>query len=486
VSVRRVRFALVAAAVLTALAILTVLTPGAVAVDLPSSGAGASTGQLAIEVVDADSDAPLAMRARITPHALLRDERVLTARTGKVDSALPAGAYRVTLTHGPEWSIVAREVEVRPGVVTPLRVALAREVDARAYTACDLHVHTAESPDSNLQLTERIDTLLAEDVQFAVLTDHNRVTGAVEALAGAGIASLPGVEVTTWAPELGHFNVFPRVTPPRYKQTRADTLLRELRQSADSFVQVNHPRLEGHIGYFELAAFERRRGRGSPAFPLSFDGLEVWNGYDLAAPTRRDEVFRDWLAMVARGQRITATGNSDSHRAGLLPYVGYPRTYVRVPRERAQLPGKVLAALKHGRAFVTNGPILDFKVDGRGPGDTLALGRSTRSLRVHVEVRAPAWMALRELELWLGETLVRRVPLAEPESVASGGLFASLGGVFDRPARGHRQRVSVDLPWHEQRSLVVTVRGAASMKPLVGRAQVTPYAFTNPLWIARR
>jgi predicted metal-dependent phosphoesterase TrpH len=347
-------------------------------------------------------------------------------------------------------------------------VELTREVDARAYTGCDFHVHTAESPDSNLDLARRIDTLLAEDVQFAVLTDHNRVTDAVAALARVGIAALPGVEVTTWNPELGHFNVFPRASAPRYQHARAHALLRELRQSADSFVQINHPRLEGHIGYFELAEFQRATGKGAREFPLSFDGIEVWNGYDLAAPGRRDEVFRDWLAMVARGQHITATGNSDSHRAGLAPYVGYPRTYVHVPRDKAHLPGKVLAALKHGRAFVTNGPILDVRLRGKGPGDTVSLAQNEHTLSVRVEVSAPAWMELEEVELWLGEKRVATLPL-----------------VASALARSARQTVSTQLTVHEQKSLVATVRGASSMKPLLGRSQVAPYAFSNPVWLAR-
>jgi predicted metal-dependent phosphoesterase TrpH len=447
------------------LSVLTVLTTGAVAVDAPES-AEDGKGQLSIEAVDRDTGAALAVRVRITPRALLQDDRVWVNRRGRFEARLASGSYKVSVTHGPEWSVVERDVVITGGATARLRAELSHEVDARAFTGCDLHVHTAESPDSNLDLAARIDTLLAEDVHFAVLTDHNRVTDAVAALAEQGIAALPGVEVTTWNPELGHFNVFPTRRAPRYQHTDAQGLLHELRKDADSFVQVNHPRLEGHIGYFDLARFDRATGKGASAFPLSFDGIEVWNGYDLAAPGRRDEVFRDWLAMVARGQHITATGNSDSHKAGLAPFVGYPRTYVHVPRDKAHLPGKVLSALKHGRAFVTNGPILDLHVRGKGPGDTVSLVHGEHSLPVRVDVQAPVWMQLVEVELWLGEELVTTLSLAGR-------------------AEASKHSVSTNLAVDDQRSLVVTVRGAASMKPLIGRSLVTPYAFSNPVWLTR-
>lgn len=445
------------------------MTPGAVAVDLPAGAVvdDEQVAELRIEVVDAETGGPLAARARIAPTRPWRTDRVLIDRFGQLRATLAAGAYRVSISHGPEWSVAEQDVQLAPGQSAQLRARLTRDVDASAYTSCDLHVHSAASPDSNLSLAERVSTLLAEDVQFAVLTDHNAVTDAVRALAAVGITSLPGVEVTTWAPELGHFNVFPRKSAPRFRHPTPQRLLRELQREPDSFVQINHPRLEGHIGYFELAEFERARGQGSREFPLNFDGIEVWNGYDLAQPARRDEVFHDWLALVARGQHITATGNSDSHKAGLAPYVGYPRTYVQVPRAH-RTPEKVLAALKQGRAFVTNGPILSLSVRGKAPGDTLHLARGEQTVSVHVEVRAPAWMDLTQVELWLGKSRVLVQTLA-----------------LTRSLRSARASVQVELPVEAQRSLVATVRGAASMKPLLGRAQITPYAFTNPVWIVR-
>ena len=449
------------------------LTSDAVAVHaaiepMPARESDAGRGELFVEARDADTMQPLAVRVRITPRAPFGDEQVRVSGDGRVRTELPAGSYRVYATHGPAYAIAEAPAEVRGGARTTLRVRLAREVTLEGYTACDLHVHTAESPDSDLPLPARIASLRAEDVQFAVITDHNRVTDATRALADAGIGSLPGVEVTTWDPEFGHFNVFPRTTAPRYRKTSAHELLRALRAEPETFVQVNHPRLEHHIGYLALAGFDRARVTPR-ALSLAFDALEVWNGYDLGAAHRRDEVFADWLALIARGHRISATGGSDSHREGRAPVAGYPRTYARVPRHEARDGKRVLAALKRGQSFVSNGPLIDLRVRGRGPGDTLLLGASERSVQVDVEVDAPRWMALTEVALWAGERRIARagLPALPPE------------------ARSRRARVSLRAPIGLASSLLATVSGDVSMKPLLGRTGVTPHAFTSPIWIER-
>jgi len=427
---------------------------------------GADKGDLSVEAIDASSGSPLAVRVRVVPRSPLRDEQVLVARDGTVHQALDSGGYRVLVTHGPEWSVSEHEVEVAPERPVRLRAALSRLVDGRHLTACELHVHTRESPDSEIALEERIDSLLAEDVHFVVLTDHNVVTQGREALAAAGIGSLPGVEVTTWDPEFGHFNVFPRSHAPRYKRTSSLELLREVRSELESFIQINHPRLEPHIGYFSLSGYVRALGRTKAGEPLSFDAVEVWNGYDLSSPRRRDEIFLDWLALAARGQRISATGGSDAHATSRAPYVGYPRTYVSVPRLRAGQPQEVLAALKQGRSFVTNGPLLAVDVLGKGPGDLLRVTSPEQTLTVRVQLDSPAWMGPFALEIWLGEQRVVAQALAAPPP----------------GERTQRTTARFELMVGEARSLVVAARGEASMQALLAR-DARPYAFTNPIWI---
>jgi hypothetical protein len=451
-----------------ATASVALLSAGAIKEDRArASRRGEPNGTLDVESVN-ERGAALTTHVRVRPARLFGDEQSQLARAGRARFALPEGTYDIVVSHGPEWSLFTRRIEIAGGERTSLTALLRREVYADDLTACDLHVHTDHSPDGTLGPDQRAVSLAAEDVDFAVITDHNRVTDLAPQLAGSARSSLPGVEVTTWAPEFGHFNVFPRRSAPRFRGTSAGALLDELRAEPGGFVQINHPRLEDHIGYFALTDLTQLGTRAAPLPALleGADAIEVWNGYDLGRPARRDEVFRDWQALLARGLRITATGNSDSH--GLhAPFVGYPRTVVQLPRSEARDPQRVLAALKAGRSFVTSGPALRVAVEGKAPGQSVSLPSAARSVSLHVEVETPSWMDVSELEVHVA---------------GQRALSAAL------PARdgGGTQRVSVQVPIAHAplAALVVVVRGAPAMKQFFAKS-VEPYAFSNPVWLRR-
>jgi predicted metal-dependent phosphoesterase TrpH len=440
------------------------VSEGAAAIDgLLARGAlriESETAGLSIRAFDAATRAPLAVRARVVPRRLLAEATVHADAHGRLELTLAPGEYELVVSHGPEWTLHEETLSLPRGAARRRDVFLSRAVRAERWSACDLHVHSEHSSDADLSLAARAASLKAEDVHFAVLTDHNTVTrNAVEQLAQVGIGSLPGVEVTTWEPEFGHFNVFPAQRAPKYRHTHEAELLSALRREPDVFVQINHPRLEDHIGYFALRAREQNKPKRLP-----FDGLEVWNGYDLTRPERRDALFREWLGLLARGQRIVATGGSDSHHAR-LPIAGYPRTYVDVPRAAAGDGKRVLAALRAGRSFVSSGPILELSAAGLTPGDSLSLRAVQTHIPVDVRVDAPAWMDLTAVELWLDQ---RRVAVAE---------------LRDESARG--TPIHFDLPVAHQHGLVAVVRGERGMRAMFGRDSAKPYAFTNPIWLRR-
>ena len=67
--------------------------------------------------------------------------------------------------------------------------------------------------------------------------------------------------------------------------------------------------------------------------------------------------------------------------------VGYDRVYVRLGDKRFDYPG-FMDALKQGRSFSTNGPILEVDVDGRyGPGDRIDV-RSGHEYRFRARARS--------------------------------------------------------------------------------------------------
>jgi len=104
------------------------------------------------------------------------------------------------------------------------------------------------------------------------------------------------------------------------------------------------------------------------------------------------------------GFRLAASAGTAS---GVKPTpLGYDRVYV-------YLPGKFsyqdwFRALKAGRSFATNGPMLFLTVNGRNPGDTIQIpaggGSPVKPLSVHAEVRSANELDRLEI-VWKGKVV---------------------------------------------------------------------------------
>ncbi len=253
--------------------------------------------------------------------------------TGRIE--LPPGRYAWTLSHGIEYALVEKEVTITREQGQTLRAVLQRRVETPGWIACDFHVHAEPSPDSRVTLEDRVRSLIAEGVEFAVATDHNHVTDYRPSIMGLGmndqLASAVGVEMTTvrW----GHFNAYPYdkslPAPPTTDVDPTEIFAFVREHAPKALVQINHPRMGG-IGYFNQSQFESSSVTAkAPGFSPDFDVIEVVNGFDLAQAELLDRNLLEWFALLNAGKRYTAVGNSDSHRLG-SEWVGYPRTYVRV------------------------------------------------------------------------------------------------------------------------------------------------------------
>jgi hypothetical protein len=478
-----------------------------IALDIPQGG------RIRITARDAETGRRIPARARIvgergspTPtlgpdwSASGAGDAVILA-LGEVVVPVPTGRYRVIVTHGPEWSLHEESVEVSETFRPDVQAALRHAVDPGEWVPCELHLHASPSPDSEVPLDDRVASLVAEGIRFAVPTDHNIVTSYAPSIARLALApgtldTVSGLEATTELPVFGHFNAFPvplvEGAPGNgavpFEGTTPGALFASLRAlGPDVLVQVNHPRLEGGIGYFAQMGYAGTTGAAAGPYSDDFDLLEVWNGYDLARPDTMLAVFTEWLAMLGRGRRVTATGNSDSHKIRYV-WAGYPRTYVRTPGGTSE-PTAVLAALREGHAFVTSGPFLEASVDDSGPGQ-VAIVRDGIA-RVRVVVRAPSWMALTRIEVWHEGAIVRSDAIPSPEPASAGPRDAPGGAqrgvrAVESPAPGAsdlRVETTLEFPVARDGYVVVLVRGERTMDVAFGRAGIPPLAFTNPIWL---
>ena len=270
--------------------------------------------------------------------------RSLYARDGATRVVLAPGSYRVTASHGMTYSLSVNDVMVAPGANVPVNGVLRRVVDTSAWVAADFHLHSAPSPDSDVSLSERVNSLGCEGVELAVATDHNRITNFAPDVQALGLsdrlATAPGVEITSAGQRWGHFNAYPLAVPrgapeggvPVYFGKRPAEMFASARQLGARVVQVNHARMDPGIGYFDLAHLDAKTGRAGGEFSSDFDAFEAFNGMWIERPEKVREGPVDLVALARRGKRVAALGDSDSHKL-LYEEAGYPRTFVHTPRD---------------------------------------------------------------------------------------------------------------------------------------------------------
>ncbi len=461
-------------------------------------------GELAMRVTDSDTGAPLT--ARVVVHGIDGtldpsfgpDYRasgagpIIDSLRGEIMTPLPAGRYRVAATKGIEWSIDTKIVEIVGGRSASAELALRHVVPTPGVVGCDLHVHARPSFDSPVSVEDRVLSLVAAGVDFAVPTEHNLVGDYGPALETQDLANqlawVHGVEVTTFNPRFGHFGVFPYPPGPAppYRQTSVGAIFAAARRGDPNRVLViNHPRLPQAIGYFEIFQWASGTPAPPPRMRTDFDAIEVYNGYDAARPYRVDAVLKDFYALLNLGHRYAAIGSSDSHRIQ-FSWAGYPRTMARVGDAAAAEGGgsidtaAVVAAIKKGHATVTSGPMLDVDVRGAGPGDEIET--TDELVPAHVTVRAAPWIDVTSLEVIVGGQEVQKTAIV--------GRPTALGPEAGTLEEAHTRTIRFDgqlsIPVGPASTwIVIVARGARAMDDILPFMPVPPMAFTNPIWITR-
>jgi hypothetical protein len=115
-----------------------------------------------------------------------------------------------------------------------------------------------------------------------------------------------------------------------------------------------------------------------------------------------------WYRLLNLGFRLPAGAGTDAmaNYASLRGPIGLVRVFLETNGERT--PKALVDALKSGRTFVSNGPLLGLEVDGKHPGDAIAGSAKPRAVRV--AMRSP--IAVDHLELVQNGRVVKSFALA--------------------------------------------------------------------------
>ena len=383
-----------------------------------------------------------------------------------IDIPLAAGTYRIIAEKGPEYSVVERTVSIAEGAASSVELVMERwaHLAAEGWYSADDHLHIARPDGAGPTLDQLLTALMkAEDLNVANLLQMGAFDGVVVSTQRAfGSASVhqDGDTILASAQEnprtwlLGHGIVLGADVyvdfPDRY------LAYGDLWRAAAA-----HGGLRGYA-HFDASALVRDASRGMIEF-LEVLQLSVAN-------------YAGLYRVLDLGIRLAPTAGTD-FPCGFASPPGSERFYTRT--DGALDYPKWLDGVRSGRTFVTNGPLLDFTIDGRGPGATVDLdgpsivtaeatvrfdparddvarleivqngqvvatrpasglqGRPARlSLRLDLAIDQPAWIAARvsgtKRALPLGS------PLAHPSTAHTAPVFVEIAervcGDFTRAA----------------------------------------------------
>jgi hypothetical protein len=325
---------------------------------------------------------------------------------GDFDLVLEPGRYRLRLERGLEWVPVEVDFEVPRG--TPVAVRLRRFVDMGrdGWTSADMHVHRDPA---DLPLILR-----AEDLSFApTITAHvwsNDESRPWKAPSAFPVTVEPGRLFTGNAQEVERIQGGPGAVI---------LLGRDLRLPFDGYehyppavaytrkVHASGGHVEGDKPFWvdtfvnaalgELDFIEVNCNHFLPR--LVDTDLAPWSHWPIEFGYRGNRGFALW--MMDLYYRILGSGielplSAGSANGVKATPVGYDRVYVRLGKEPFDY-ASFMAALKRGRSFSTNGPILELEADGRhGPGDRVDV-RAGQEVRFRARARSRGEMDVLQL-----------------------------------------------------------------------------------------
>lgn len=292
---------------------------------------------------------------------------------GALSAPLPPGRYQIRVEKGPEYRIAAQEFFIKAGGQQPVRINLGRWINlpAQGWHGADDHLHIPRSsPD--------LDPVLAAWMQAEGIHVAN--------LLQMGMAR--DVHLTPqWA--FGEASVY----------TARGTLLAGAQENPRTHV-FGHSIVLGAERWIDFPAaylrydlsWEEAHRQGALAGYAHFgmaaaqDGLALWGRRRLIDFIEVLNVgfpyYGSWYDALNLGERVTPTAGTDYPCVANLP--GRERFYTKV--DGSLTFRRWLDAVRRGRTFVTNGPVVELSAGASAVGDELRLAKPG-ALRVSARVR---------------------------------------------------------------------------------------------------
>jgi TolB protein len=420
-----------------------------------------------------------------------RNEQPFESRyfhTGGDDSIeVPLGAIRVDVMKGFERRPDRRTVEVTSGKTVQVDVALAADpwLDGadRHWISADVHVHmnyggNYRNTPAHLAMQAEAEGLgIVEDL---IVNKEQRFPdiaysgGMQDPASTADALIVHGQEFhTSYWGHLGLLNLRDHVLLPGYAgypNTAAASLYPMNADVAD----LAHAQgaLVGYVHPFEEAPLPLTRPAHTDADELPVDvALGKVDYMEIVGFSDHQATAGVWYRLLNLGFHLPAAGGTDAMAdyASLRGPVGMNRVYASVP-DGALSSSAWLDALRQGRSFATNGPLLDFSAADIPVGGTIQLPHAGR---VSFKARLRSIVPLDHAQIVCNGKVMREVPLTRARNAAdmTGSLtLESSGWCVLRAFTAHAEYPVLDnFVYATTSPIYVAVNGAAPSSPADAR-----------------
>jgi len=400
-------------------------------------------GELRVTVSDHDTGKPMPARCYLTdptqqfwspPGAVnyVKPPERNFITTGEFKIALPPRVYRLVVERGPEYRAVTREIEIRSGETREEKITVPRwiNMNAQGWYSGDLHNHR--------EWQEMDQLLLAEDLNLAptltqwvwddgAISKAPTVKGSAEAIRRVDdthIYSLVDTEIERLRDGPGAVDLVGLTAPIAFSGYRLFPPSSEFTKRAHAlggwvdaekitwrdvaalvalgqvdFAGMVHNHFNRHGVETETAPWGMIP-KENPAYETPL-GMALWTM----------DVYYKFLNC---GFKLPVSAGSAS---GVKPSpLGFNRVYVHFAEKFGYRPW--FRALKAGRSFATNGPMLFLTVNGREPGNTIVVPagaeKGARKLRIRIEASTAGELDKLEV-VWKGQ-VVKSVAATEATS----------------------------------------------------------------------
>ncbi len=383
---------------------------------------------------------------------------------------VPAGPLTVEVSRGPEYRVVRRRLEIAAGATSSVSVPLRRltNLPASGWYSADLHVHmnyggSYLNDPRHLAFQARAEDLHL--VENLIVNKEGRVPdigyfrGRPDPISTESVVIVHDQEYhTSYWGHSGLLGLRRNIVLPGYAGY-ANTPAASLYPTNAAVFDLAHE--QGAVtGY--VHPFDSDPDPADTTKPLTDEmPVDVALGkvdYYEALGFVDDYVAtaKVWYRVLNCGFRLPAGAGTDAmaNFASLRGPVGMNRVYAK---SGTLTQSRWLAALKAGRTFATNGPLLEFSLGGKGLGEEVVLPAAGGALTARVALHS-------------------NVPVDHLEVIGNGEVVANI------PLPGSRTSVTTTVPLNVRKSgwYLLRARGNDPAYPIL---DVYPYATTSPIYV---